>query len=146
GSHLPGRAHPPGRFVTHPPAVHEVHRLLAVTGALRFPDEGDHLEWPCPSPRGGATAYACLHPGASVAERRWAPEGFAAVGDALARSGLEVVLTGTAGERDVSAAVARLMRCDARDLTGRTELGDLADLLAGAAVVVTNDTGTSHLA
>jgi ADP-heptose:LPS heptosyltransferase len=91
-------------------------------------------------------AYACVHPGASIAGRRWPADRFAAVADALARRGLEIVLTGTAAEAEVTHTVASLMRRPALDLAGRTSLGALAALLAGAAIAVTNDTGTSHLA
>ena len=57
-----------------------------------------------------------------------------------------MVLTGSAGERDTVGAVAATMRAPAADLAGATSLGALGVLLARAALTVTNDTGTSHLA
>jgi ADP-heptose:LPS heptosyltransferase len=68
------------------------------------------------------------------------------VADALAQRGLRVVLTGTDAEAPISSAVAAAMRAEPLDLTGRTSLGGLGALVRDAAVTVTNDTGTSHLA
>ena len=89
---------------------------------------------------------AVLHPGASLQSRRWDERGFAAVGDQLAARGLRVVLTGVTGERPVTTAVATAMRSTATDLAGCTSLGATAALVRRARVVVTNDTGMSHLA
>jgi ADP-heptose:LPS heptosyltransferase len=90
--------------------------------------------------------YACIHPGAAEAQRRWPPERFADVADALAERELLPVLTGGPGERAITAATAASMTAPAVDLGGSTSVGGLALLLASAAVTVTNDTGTSHLA
>jgi ADP-heptose:LPS heptosyltransferase len=87
-----------------------------------------------------------LHPGASSPTRRWPVERFAAVGDALAADGWDVVLTGVPGEREISAAVRTRMRAPATDLTGATTLGGLAALLRSCAVLIGNDTGSAHLA
>ncbi len=46
----------------------------------------------------------------------------------------------------MTADVARRMRYGALDLAGRTSLGAMAALLGDAALVVSNDTGVSHLA
>ncbi|MFL6113490.1 MAG: glycosyltransferase family 9 protein, partial [Catenulispora sp.] len=89
---------------------------------------------------------AVLHPGAIDPRRRWPPESFAAVGDALADVGARVAVTGTAGERAAVRAVVAAMRHPALDLCGRLSLGGLAGLLARAAVVVSNDSGPLHLA
>ena len=89
---------------------------------------------------------AVLHPGATDPRRRWSTERFAAVGDALARRGLRVAVTGDAGERALTAAVVRTMRSPAVDIGGRTSLRGLAALLASARLVVANDTGPLHLA
>jgi len=90
--------------------------------------------------------YVVLHPGASAPTRQWPTERYAAVGDALAADGWDVVLTGVPSERDISATVRERMRAPVTDLTGATSLGGLAALLADSAVLVGNDTGSAHLA
>jgi len=142
-------------FVTWPEEGHEIHRLLRLPEGLGLPTQGDRLEFPLGEAdlaelgraapgleRGG---YAVVHPGARSA-RRWPAAGFAAVADALAARGLEIVLTGSEEERTVTAPVARAMRAPARDLAGRTSLGALGALVSGARIVVANDTGISHVA
>lgn len=119
---------------------------------------GDHLEFPLFNEDFDALQslsqrrqlrlgeYVCLHPGASVSERRWSSEWFAAIGGALARHGLQLVLTGTAGEAELTSAVARATGVPVLDLAGQTPLGTLAALLRGTRLLVCNDTGVSHLA
>jgi len=148
----------PGLFAPYPGDAHEVQRQLALVRFLGIADDGPQLEFPlAPDDRRDLAAlpeaellaereYACLAPGASAPTRRWPAARFAAVGDALAAGGLRVVLTGTAAERALTADVAAAMRAPALDLAGRTRLGALAALVAGARAVVTNDSGTSHLA
>jgi len=88
-----------------------------------------------------------LHAGARDPARRWPAARFAALGDALAEQyGARIVLTGSAGERAVTAAVRLATRAPALDLTGRTDLGTFAAVLARLDLLVTNDTGASHLA
>ena len=157
-AHLPGQWRPPGTSIGYPEDAHEVHRLLAVSDAAGCPRLADEAGMPLTAEdRAGARAllgaggsdrrtYACLHPGASRAANRWPAERFAAVGDRLVAAGHRVVLTGTEGERDVVGAVARAMVAPAVDACGRTSVGTLAALFAGAAVVVSNDTGAAHLA
>ncbi len=139
----------------YPARGHEIERWTGLMRHLGMPDRGTAMEFPeHPADREALDAalgpplgpYACLHPGASTSARRWPPERFAALGDALAARGLAVVLTGSAGEAPVTAAVASAMSAPALDLAGRTGLGPLALLLRGARLLVTNDTGVSHLA
>ncbi len=89
---------------------------------------------------------AVLHPGASDPRRRWPPASFAAVGDALAAAGFAVAVTGTVPERGLVDGVLGAMHAPARDFCDVLSLGGLAGLLAGAAVVVSNDSGPLHLA
>lgn len=91
-------------------------------------------------------SYVCVHPGAQLASRRWYPERFAVVADALAARGLSVVVTGTASEAPLARRVMERMRSPAVDLVGRTTLGALTALIDGARLVVTNDTGVRHVA
>lgn len=144
------------RYLAWPDAGTEVERLLALCGHLGLPRRGLHLDLPLhDGDRAEAArlraalpgrAYALVHPGAQLPSRRWPPERFAAVADGLAADGLAVLLTGTAGEAPLTRAVAAAMQAPALDLAGRTTLWSLAALVEGAARVVCNDTGVSHLA
>ncbi|HET7034614.1 MAG TPA: glycosyltransferase family 9 protein [Thermomicrobiaceae bacterium] len=93
----------------------------------------------------GAGPLVALHPGSGDARRRWPAAGFTAAGKALARRGARVVVTGSADERELAAAVAAGI-AGARSLAGALSLGGLAGLFARCDVVVANDTGPLHLA
>ncbi len=146
-------------FLHYPDAGAEPRRLLrlmALLGAptdderLEFPlQPGDAAEWqPYPAVRELAPgSYICLHAGARAAGRRWPPEHFAAVGDALAQqSGLAVVLTGSGPEAELAQRVAAAMRTPAIAAAAPVSVGALAALLAHSRLLVGNDTGASHLA
>jgi ADP-heptose:LPS heptosyltransferase len=138
------------------PAEHEVLRYLRLLralgiachdAALTFPfTTQDHLDLRAAGPPLEAGGYVCVHPGARMPSRRWQARRFAEVADALARRGLRVVLTGGQAEQDLVREVMSCMREEALDYSGRTSLGSLALLLAGARLLVCNDTGVSHLA
>jgi ADP-heptose:LPS heptosyltransferase len=87
-----------------------------------------------------------LHPGAGDARRRWRPEKFAAVGDALAGAGAHVAVVGVEEDQSLISGIVDAMNRDALDLCGRLSLGGLAGLLSRCAVVVSNDSGPLHLA
>jgi ADP-heptose:LPS heptosyltransferase len=159
GYHLPGAWRPDAEtFLAYPDGEPEVRRHLRLMAFLGAPPKGEHLEFPVTPDdfralsavdEVGALAgqsYACLHPGARDPAGRWPTERFAAVGDALSARGLKVVLTGSAEEADLTAAVAAAMEHPAVDLAGVTDLGTLAALLSGAELLVCNDTGVSHVA
>jgi ADP-heptose:LPS heptosyltransferase len=58
-----------------------------------------------------------------------------------------VVVTGSAGERDLAARVVRLAGLPGSAvLAGRTDTGALAGLVAGARLLISGDTGIAHLA
>jgi ADP-heptose:LPS heptosyltransferase len=88
-----------------------------------------------------------LHVGAKDPTRRWPPERFAALGNLLwAQHGAALVLTGGAAERPLAEAVRRALHAPALDLVGKTDLGQFAATIAQLDLLVTNDTGASHLA
>jgi len=96
---------------------------------------------------GSTVMLVCLHPGAGALVKRWRPEGFAEVGDALASQyGARVVITGSAGEVGLGEEIASLMRESPLLLAGRTNLDQLSALLARCSLVVGPDSGPLHLA
>ncbi|HZB48155.1 MAG TPA: glycosyltransferase family 9 protein [Mycobacteriales bacterium] len=140
------------RYVFYQPEIVRFLEVVALVGAVptvlepRVALRGrDHAEADAALAAGDAPVVA-LHPGARDGRRRWPAEHFAAVGDGLAGRGARVVVTGSAAERAVVAAVRDRMRHPATPLAGTLSLGGLAALYARCAVVVSNDTGPRHLA
>ena len=93
-----------------------------------------------------AGSYVCIHPGARFPSRRWPVQRFAAVAERMAGQGLQVVVTGSAAEAALCAQLATTARVPILNLAGQTSLGALAALVAGARLLVCNDTGLSHVA
>jgi ADP-heptose:LPS heptosyltransferase len=159
GYYLSGNFCPePLFFIPYPENEPEVVRHLRLMEFLGAPFTGDHLEFPIgPEDLLGLQelaqeqdlepgTYACVHPGSRHPKRRWGTEEFAQVADGLAAAGLKVVLTGSSEERMLVRAVQARMRERAVDLAGKTTLGTMAALLDKSALLVSNDTGVSHLA
>lgn len=91
--------------------------------------------------------YAVISPGAQLPFRRWSPPNFAAVCRYLwERYGLAAVVVGGKGDMPLAAEIARLAGDRVTDLTGRTRLDQLPGILAGAKLLVSNDTMAVHLA
>jgi ADP-heptose:LPS heptosyltransferase len=145
------------RELEHDPNEHEIHRWLRLVATLGTPEGNPRLQFQT-SPMDDARAQALLapdadglliglHPGAKDPERRWPAERFAALGDALVTTyGARLVLTGSAAERGIVKAVDHAMQASALDLSGQTDLGTFAALIDRLDLIVTNDTGASHLA
>ncbi|HZW21469.1 glycosyltransferase family 9 protein [Noviherbaspirillum sp.] len=158
GFHMPGQYCPdPRTFLPWEEREHEVLRNLRLAEFLGAPRQGDHLEFPlsesdyralqrCHIHLPAPGSYVCIHPGARLPSRRWLPQRFAEVADRLAAGGMRIVLTGSQDEAEVVRAVRGAMRMPSLDLCGKTDLGAMGALLAQARLVVTNDTGISHIA
>lgn len=148
----------PERFLPYPEEQPEIRRLLRLLEFLGIPDQGEALEFPITHAEWRALAerrtgfglrpgqYVCIHPGGRAPARRWPPERFARAADYLAGRGLPVVLTGTAAEAGLTAAVARSMLSPCINLAGHAAMGVLAALFTGARLLVCNDTAVSHMA
>lgn len=131
------------------PGRHEAEAGLDLARAAGFPlppgDDGTLRTVPPPDTGHltGTDPYVVVHPGAAVPARAWSTGRAVRAAAALVVAGHRVVVTGGAGEKELTAEVAG---SDAVDLGGRTSLAELAGVLAGAQAVVVGNTGPSHLA
>ena len=131
---------------TGPYPRHETERHAAF--ATHFigetvPPETPKLPWrdqDPPIPAG--KPYVVLNPGSNEFGRRWPLDQYIALADWLAGKGLRVVFIGKAEEK----AAALPVSDDIIDLTGKTTLPEMFDLMNHAALVVSNDTGPAHVA
>lgn len=125
---------------------HEVDYCLAVAAAAGAAiPQRPRLEVVPAAPPALPAEYIAVHAGGgsySLA-RRWPVEDFAAVARAL---GSNVVLVGTEVDGEVSAELERLLDRQATNLVGQTSVGQTAAVLAGARLLISNDSGVVHLA
>ena len=91
--------------------------------------------------------YVVVHPGASAPSRRWPAERFGAAAADLARAtGRSVVFTGGADEQALVAAARDACRVPSWSFAARLGLGAFAALIAGADLLMTNNSGPVHIA
>jgi ADP-heptose:LPS heptosyltransferase len=147
----------PRHFMCWNEQQHEVVRNVQLMEYLGVPAQGEDLEFPLtqsdyrallhshddlPAPG----SYVCLHPGAQMPSRRWPVQRFAELADRLNAAGLPIVLTGSTQELGLSRSVAQAMQTSALNLTGKTDIGAFAALIAQARLLVCNDTGIVQIA
>ncbi|MCL4678318.1 MAG: glycosyltransferase family 9 protein [Alphaproteobacteria bacterium] len=91
-------------------------------------------------------AYVLFVPGCAPQHphKRWPAENYAAIGNLLAKRSIRPILLGTASEAQINRRIQAL--CPAAiDLTGRTNLFQIAALARKAQGAIGNDTGPMHL-
>ena len=135
------------------PPRHVVHLnlgLLAALGieapAVEFPidDTPSEIARSIQDETGGP--YALLNPGAAWPNKRWPPERLAVVASTLAeRHALRSVVLWGPGERDLAEQVVKAAG-GAALLSPKTSIADLVALARGAAIMVSGDTGPTHIA
>ncbi len=90
-----------------------------------------------------------FNPGGRADKKRWSEEKFAEVGKELLENynSLKIIITGTVKEDKIAETVKELIgSTDVFNLAGKTTLKQMAALLEKASLIITNDTGTLHLA
>jgi len=127
---------------------HEVRRWCRLLSESGIPADPGDLRLlpparPAPPEACGATV---VHPGAASGARRWPAERWAAVVRAERAAGRAVVVTGGPDEVALARAVAGDTVAPEAVLAGRTDVLDLAAVVAAAGRVVSGDTGVAHLA
>ncbi|WP_439582019.1 glycosyltransferase family 9 protein [Dyadobacter bucti] len=156
GFHSEGNYRCPDAFLQYPSGISEILRHLQLMEHLGIPSQGTALEFPVLGEEIQRlrsqlrflpeSPYICIHPGSRGAWRQWPPSHFARLADQCAGLGYRIVVTGTAAEAAITAEVIGLMDYPAIDLTGKTGLGEIAQLIAEADLLISNCTGVSHIA
>jgi len=106
------------------------------------------LNWPGNEVSGfEAGSYVVLNPGSNEYGRRWPLDSYTRLATWLAGEGYRVVFVGKADEKARGGGIGDVANGDQIvDLTGKTDMPGLLDLMKNAALVVSNDTGPAHLA
>jgi ADP-heptose:LPS heptosyltransferase len=140
---------------------HEVTRFLKISNALGFTTCGTELEFNITQEEflnfknmQGALSlktgsYICVHAGARDVKRRWPVDNFAFVANHLARLGHRIVLTGSIQEKELLESLQKRISYPVVNIVeyyGNVGLGELACFIRHANLLISNDTGVSHIA
>ncbi|MCX7970209.1 MAG: glycosyltransferase family 9 protein [Negativicutes bacterium] len=137
--------------------MHQVHSHFSVVCDWFGWDRSETAGWPSRIfiRRGnrreadGRGPVVAINPGGSWPTKRWPAENFAAVAEWLLERGMSVVWLGSQADRELVADITSRI-ADRRSamtiLTGRLDLGQLAEVLAGCDLMMTTDSGPMHVA
>lgn len=84
--------------------------------------------------------------GSAVKTKRWAPERFAQVADALAAKGYKTVFFGGIMDEEMVKEAIGFMQTKPIIATGRFTIGQLAAAMQRCKLIITNDSGPMHVA
>lgn len=91
--------------------------------------------------------FLVVHPGASAPSRRYTPEGFAmSIRGLYHKMRWPVLITGTEDEMALSDEIIELAQVPCQSLVGELTLEELGALLQRASLLLSNNTGTVHVA
>ncbi len=128
-------------------AAHEIDRILALLKPLRLDVSGDDRY---PVLQAGTTVRndrrIGIAPGSTWGTKQWTEEGYARLIQLLHGQGYEIVLIGSEADRAVAGRIQRAAEVALDNMTGRTNLRQLVDLLAGLRLLITNDNGAMQVA
>ncbi len=134
-----------GDYPTHEVVRH--YRFVSAVGGKTVQPRPPRIPWRNSKPpiEDGAP-YVVLNPGSNEPGRRWPLAGYLGLAERFRKKGLRVVFVGVAEENpDDARREALAGKPGIIDLTGRTTLAELLDLMKGAACVIGNDSGPAHL-
>lgn len=95
----------------------------------------------------GRRDWVVVHPGTTAPSRRYPPEHYAAAARSLVVDhGIDVLFTGSADECALVESIRAEMGASSGSLAGRLSLGEMAALLSRAPLLVSNNTGPTHMA
>ena len=143
--------------IPYDPRTHEAVRNLNLLGPIAdgidfetvprvYPADADIASAEAVAVRCGPGPYICIAPGSVWATKRWTPEGFSEVVQAMS-SDYGVLLIGGEGDRSLCDEICRMAGTDrAANAAGELSFLSSAALLGGAAALVSNDSAPVHLA
>ena len=131
------------------PVRHQVYRDLRLAREIGSPQVPPEVKTILPRVKtNGAPAKLGLCPGAEYGPaKRWIAERFAEVALQIAQQRpVQWILFGTNADQERGATIEAALGANCANRIGQTTLDELADELNECALLLTNDTGTMHLA
>jgi heptosyltransferase II len=94
---------------------------------------------------GASQRIFLIAPGSVWPTKRWSVEKYMELAQMAQRRGAQVLLIGSPAEKDITKKIANQV-AGVLDLAGTTSIDQLIDIIAGADVLISNDSGAMHMA
>ncbi len=95
----------------------------------------------------GTQKYVVISPGAANHNKHWREEGFAQIADRLVEVfSAKIVFVGDQNDREIAERIKLKMKFESLNLCGRISLTQLAYLVQGCSLIITNDSAPMHMA
>ena len=130
------------------PPRHQYLRYLQIAQSVGGPSESPASQAAAPPRPNDGIVRIGLCPGAEYGPaKRWFPQGFASVANAIgAQQPVEWILFGTPADAKIGATIEGLIGTSCINLIGQTTLTQLITEVSRCVILLSNDTGTMHLA
>jgi ADP-heptose:LPS heptosyltransferase len=135
-----------------PPNSHELNHMLdqyLEFSAYLGLEKPDKIKWDIPefdSSLKIEKKYAVLNTGATKAPNKWFEKSFAKLSDLIfENTRILPVLTGGPEDIEFSQKICELSKNKPLNLTGKTNIGELTEILRNAEYLISSDTGPMHL-
>jgi ADP-heptose:LPS heptosyltransferase len=140
---------------------HEVLRFLKLLECDKIPRQGTDLEFPVTNEEDSLAlrilwqnnltsgSFICLHAGARDERRRWHLDNFAFVANSLASRGHRIILTGSQQESALLRELQLKIHTPVLNIVeavGHLTIGELGAVMRHSQLLISNDTGVSHIA
>ncbi|MBC2703072.1 glycosyltransferase family 9 protein [Desulfobacula sp.] len=137
------------RIKSSDPEKHMLDQYLEFSAHLDL--RCDHIQWKIPRTEttisGIPKKYLVLNIGATKSANQWSPYHFANLIDAIDNElNIPCILTGGPQDRQPAKIIMSESACPVVDLTGKTSVPELVEVLANAVCTISCDTGPMHLA
>ncbi len=87
-----------------------------------------------------------IAPGSVWGTKRWTEQGYAELIKLLHEHGFSIVLIGSNNDRETADKIKLISDVEVTDMVGKTDLNELAELISGLSIIVTNDNGAMQIA
>jgi heptosyltransferase-2 len=147
-------------FRKHEGKKHEIEYMMELLKFLNIEDQNhhpfvavsreaaQHVDQICKDLKvDGSKPAVAIHPSSSCLSRRWMPERFAELADRLIdHYGVKVFLISGASEKSFADSVEKTMKHPSLNVAGKLSLKETAGLLKRCIMLISNDSGPTHLA
>jgi heptosyltransferase-2 len=127
--------------------MHEIDRILSLLNPLNLKLSADDRY---PSLRTKNTirekGVIGIAPGSVWGTKQWTEEGYAGLIRKLHEKGYGIVLIGSSSDKMIADRIKAIAGVELNDMTGKTDLKGLVELLSNLTLLVTNDNGAMQVA